>query len=217
MEPTTGGAVWQLFAESGFRIGASDGVFRMYVELVVSNRRSSVRRLVIRDTALIGRNEKCDIRVISNEISREHCRLEIDESELILVDLGSTNGTFVNGVRVESHQEVSVPPASRIQMGPATFQVNYLDEESEQGAEIPEQSDQPEQENAEQVEEFPISIEEVAEETIPEEMLEETQKATEETAEPDQEDASFPAESLPADGKPVQSEDAAFNEFLKGI
>ena len=189
----------------------------MYVELVVSNRRSSVRRLVIRDKALIGRNEKCDIRVISNEISREHCRLEIDGSELILVDLGSTNGTFVNGMRVESHQEITVPPTSRIQMGPATFQVNYLDEESEQGTVIPEQTDQPDQEDEEHLEEFPISIEEVAEETIPENMLEETQESAEETAEPDQEEVSFSSNSSPDGEKPVQSEDAAFNEFLKGI
>ncbi len=173
--------------------------------------------MVIRDKALIGRNEKCDIRVISNEISREHCRLEIDDSELILVDLGSTNGTFVNGVRVESHQEISVPPASRIQMGPATFQVNYLDEESGQATVIPEQTDQPDQEDEEQLEEFPISIEEVAEETIPEDMLEETREAAEETAEPEIDEVPLSANSPSDDEKPVQSEDAAFNEFLKGI
>ncbi len=187
----------------------------MYVELIVNNKRSSVRRLVIREFALIGRNEKCDIRVISSEISREHCRLEVDQAELILIDLGSTNGTFVDGVRVEAHQEISVNPQSRIQIGPATFLVNFIDVDCEQETISPEETHHLDQENEEEaLGELPISIEEVAEETISENASEETQEASQELKE---EEGPLPA-SIASDAEiPIQSEDTAFDDFLKGI
>jgi len=180
----------------------------MYVELIVNNKRSSVRRLVIREFALIGRNEKCDIRVISSEISREHCRLEVDQAELTLIDLGSTNGTFVDGVRVEAHQEISVNPQSRIQIGPATFLVNFVDVDCEQETITPEETHHLDQENEEEtLGELPISIEEVAEET---------QEASQEIKEED-DDAPLPA-SVASDAEiPIQSKDTAFDDFLKGI
>jgi len=187
----------------------------MYVELIVNNKRSSVRRLVIRESALIGRNEKCDIRVISSEISREHCRLEVDETELILIDLGSTNGTFVDGVRVEAHQEISVNPESRIQIGPATFLVNFVDVDGGQETIAPKESHHLDQENEEEtLGELPISIEEVAEETISED---ETLEASEEIKEEEDDEAPLPA-SVASDAEiPVQTEDTAFDDFLKGI
>lgn len=51
---------------------------------------------------VLGRREDCDVRIPLGEISRKHCRLIKDENELRIEDLGSSNGTFVNGKRVQS-------------------------------------------------------------------------------------------------------------------
>jgi pSer/pThr/pTyr-binding forkhead associated (FHA) protein len=49
---------------------------------------------------LIGRGEDCDLRVESEFVSTHHCVLLMDDYTLRLRDLGSKNGTFVNGRRV---------------------------------------------------------------------------------------------------------------------
>ncbi len=96
----------------------------MHVELLVENKRSNVKRLVIRRQAVIGRQAHCDIRVVSTEISREHCRIEIRDEGPVLVDLGSTNGTFINRKRVETHDEVLLHDGDVILIGPAAFSVH---------------------------------------------------------------------------------------------
>ena len=49
---------------------------------------------------LIGRAEDCDLQLESDLVSSYHCILLLDEYTLRLRDLGSKNGTFVNGRRV---------------------------------------------------------------------------------------------------------------------
>jgi pSer/pThr/pTyr-binding forkhead associated (FHA) protein len=49
---------------------------------------------------LIGRAEDCDLRLESDFVSNYHCILLLDEYTLQLRDLGSKNGTHVNGCRV---------------------------------------------------------------------------------------------------------------------
>ena len=49
----------------------------------------------------IGRSTGAEFMVDAAMISRLHCQLTAGAAELEVVDLGSTNGTFVNGQRVE--------------------------------------------------------------------------------------------------------------------
>jgi two-component system cell cycle response regulator len=53
-----------------------------------------------KETTILGRGEKADIRLVDEGISREHAQLVREPDHVILEDLGSTNGTFCNGVRV---------------------------------------------------------------------------------------------------------------------
>jgi hypothetical protein len=46
---------------------------------------------------LLGRGTDCDLRMVDPGVSRHHCELRVEESQVVLVDLGSTNGTLVNG------------------------------------------------------------------------------------------------------------------------
>lgn len=52
--------------------------------------------------SLIGRSEECDVFLVDPSVSRTHAIVEVVEGEPNVRDLGSTNGTFVNGARIES-------------------------------------------------------------------------------------------------------------------
>jgi pSer/pThr/pTyr-binding forkhead associated (FHA) protein len=75
---------------------------------------------IARDMTVIGRREDCDLRIPLGEVSRKHCRLIRDGDSLKLEDLGSSNGTFLNGSRV---QEALLSPGDTIQVGPVVFVV----------------------------------------------------------------------------------------------
>src|SRR5258708_35576130 len=68
-----------------------------------------------RDITVIGRREDCDLRIPLGDISRKHCRLVRDGDSLRLEDLGSSNGTYHNGKRV---QEAILSPGDSVQVGP---------------------------------------------------------------------------------------------------
>lgn len=55
------------------------------------------------DEILIGREADCDVQIHHSAVSRHHARIERREGARVLVDLGSTNGTEVNGRRVREH------------------------------------------------------------------------------------------------------------------
>ncbi|MCC6424717.1 MAG: FHA domain-containing protein [Phycisphaerales bacterium] len=73
---------------------------------------------VARDVTVIGRREDCDLRIPLGEVSRKHCRLIKDGQNLRIEDLGSSNGTFRNGERI---QEAAVGPGDSIRIGSVAF------------------------------------------------------------------------------------------------
>ena len=46
---------------------------------------------------LLGRGTDCDLRLVDPGVSRHHVEMRVEDGQVVLVDLGSTNGTFVNG------------------------------------------------------------------------------------------------------------------------
>jgi diguanylate cyclase (GGDEF)-like protein len=56
-----------------------------------------------RRQTIIGRGQTAHIRMMDEGVSREHCEIQMEGSTLILHDLGSTNGTFCRGARVDRH------------------------------------------------------------------------------------------------------------------
>jgi pSer/pThr/pTyr-binding forkhead associated (FHA) protein len=55
---------------------------------------------VSKDVTLVGRKEDCDLRLDHKSVSKLHCVIVKTDGLLLLRDLGSTNGTRVNGQRI---------------------------------------------------------------------------------------------------------------------
>lgn len=66
-----------------------------------SNRASMTFRIRPGGVKTVGRATRADFVIDAALVSRIHCRLEADDERLNVVDLDSTNGTWVNGKRVE--------------------------------------------------------------------------------------------------------------------
>jgi adenylate cyclase len=50
---------------------------------------------------VVGRDTACDVRLDGRKVSRRHCRFETTQNGLVLFDLGSHNGTYVNGKKID--------------------------------------------------------------------------------------------------------------------
>ncbi|MGH7199921.1 MAG: FHA domain-containing protein, partial [Planctomycetaceae bacterium] len=70
---------------------------------------------------LIGREQDCHLRPNSELVSRHHCVLYIDDFTVRLRDLGSTNGTLLNGERL--YGEVMLNDGDRVSIGQLEFEV----------------------------------------------------------------------------------------------
>ena len=87
------------------------------------------------DTFLIGRSENAHLYLPEDRFfSRHHCLLEIAPPRCFLRDLGSTNGTYVNGQRV---QESFLKSGDRIQGGQTVLEVDVQVEQRPSEAEAP--------------------------------------------------------------------------------
>lgn len=71
---------------------------------------------------LIGRDAKCQLRPASALISNLHCTLQVRGRQVFVQDLKSTNGTFVNGNRIDGEMELH--DTDRLKVGPLEFNVS---------------------------------------------------------------------------------------------
>ena len=81
----------------------------------------------------LGRGEEADYRLKSELVSRSHCEIQVLSEEVVIADLNSRNGTFVNGVRLEGRQ--SIKPGDSLRIGNMLF---VLTERSATGVEAKE-------------------------------------------------------------------------------
>jgi len=74
----------------------------------------------------IGRGETCHLRPNSEQVSREHAEFTIESSAVIVRDLGSRNGTLVNGKALTT-EACTLKDRDLVQVGPLTFAVSIQD------------------------------------------------------------------------------------------
>lgn len=70
---------------------------------------------------VFGRGPECHVRPNSELVSRQHCLVAVRDDVITIRDLGSINGTLVNGCRVRD--ELALHDGDHIQMGPLAFLV----------------------------------------------------------------------------------------------
>ncbi len=83
---------------------------------------------VKRDRLLIGREKKCDVRIPVPAVSREHAEVRVENGQVLIRDMGSSNGTYVNRSRV---QQSELGAGDLVAIGPAVFVVRVDGEPSE--------------------------------------------------------------------------------------
>jgi pSer/pThr/pTyr-binding forkhead associated (FHA) protein len=77
---------------------------------------------IVKDLVVVGRKEECDVRLDHKSVSKMHCIIVKTDGLLLLRDLGSTNGTRVNGTRV---RRAALLPNDHISIANYKFRV-YL-------------------------------------------------------------------------------------------
>ena len=77
--------------------------------------------------ARMGRHPDCDVQVDSNMVSRFHAQLVQFDNKVMLEDLNSGNGSFLNGKQLDKHQPHPLRNNDRIKLGPIKFR--FEDEE----------------------------------------------------------------------------------------
>jgi len=70
---------------------------------------------------ILGRGDECHVRFNSEWVSRQHCLLRVRDAAAVLRDLGSRNGTLINGRLCQAEQTLA--DGDLVQVGPVTFLV----------------------------------------------------------------------------------------------
>lgn len=82
---------------------------------------------------IIGRDASCPVRIEADLVSRHHARLTFNAFELVIEDLGSSNGVFIDGVQVQLPTRVRLD--QEVQIGTARLFIRLREEAAKQLAE----------------------------------------------------------------------------------
>lgn len=87
--------------------------------LIVSRVGNVIQTLVLdAPVVIIGRAPESNLVLSDQNVSRRHAELRVEPEGLLITDLGSSNGTAVDGERLLPHQPHLLRPGARIQIGP---------------------------------------------------------------------------------------------------
>lgn len=67
---------------------------------------------------VVGRKNSCELRIPLSSVSRQHCEITVQGEDIKLRDLGSSNGTYHNSIRV---QEAELSAGDEVVVGPVVF------------------------------------------------------------------------------------------------
>lgn len=89
--------------------------------LVVRSDTQNGLDFTVRDSVVLGRSDQADVKLEDPYASEFHLRLTTKDDRLVLTDLGSTNGTYVNGRRVTA--PVDLNRGDSVQVGKTVMEV----------------------------------------------------------------------------------------------
>jgi hypothetical protein len=115
--------VWQVARAIGSHLGISLRRTRREgtkIVMVKSDTQQGME-LEVQDVSVLGRSDEADVLLNDPYASEFHMRLVAQENGMVLHDLGSTNGTYVNGRRVTA--PTSLRRGDTIQVGKTVMEV----------------------------------------------------------------------------------------------
>lgn len=102
----------------------------MGFQLVISEGKEAGREFEFdQDSVIIGRTAECDVILYEAGVSRKHARIVVDDAGIWIEDLGSSNGTKVNGSVIEKKK--ALKDGDSISMGPVIFAFKPVELEPE--------------------------------------------------------------------------------------
>ncbi len=100
------------------------------ISILILKKDGASRRLRMeKDEVAIGRTEENDVVLAGGNVSKHHARLAIGDGKLTLIDLKSTNGTYIDGVRLDAPREVG--PSEQIVIGDYSLMVQALSSDAD--------------------------------------------------------------------------------------
>ncbi len=96
----------------------SESKFKYFL---VPQDRPTEKLFLTKTSTVLGRDKTSDLAIDNSDVSRRHCLLDIQARGVFILDLDSTNGTFVNGILV---RDGYLNPGDRIELGPCMFTLN---------------------------------------------------------------------------------------------
>ncbi|MCB0357079.1 MAG: FHA domain-containing protein [Bdellovibrionales bacterium] len=80
-------------------------------------------------SCVVGRGDKCDVTVKHNKLSRRHFEITKQNNNFTIIDLGSANGTMINGKVVSTHQPLRIESGDEISVSNFKFSFEIKDEQ----------------------------------------------------------------------------------------
>lgn len=103
----------------------------MKVRLSINHKKANVKSVVLHSDAVIGRGADCNLRLASGQISRKHCQIIVRDDLVAIMDLGSSNGTFLNGQQLTANEQTKLNSGDELSIGSVEFLVEYHDPTAE--------------------------------------------------------------------------------------
>ena len=93
----------------------------MELSLILFKKNGTTKHFALSSTVTtVGRRQDCDLCIPLMVVSRRHCQINQDQGQLKIRDLGSRNGTFVNGQQID---HANLNPGDQLHIGPLAFAV----------------------------------------------------------------------------------------------
>ena len=95
------------------------------------NGESQEKLVVAKAAIVIGRSSKCDLRVQDESISRHHCKIEVLDGQVMVTDLGSANGVYIDGKLIPANKATPYQIFLTLSIGPNMLvSIESIDESS---------------------------------------------------------------------------------------
>jgi pSer/pThr/pTyr-binding forkhead associated (FHA) protein len=83
----------------------------------------SLDLVITKNSSTLGRDANCDLVVPHPSISRQHCQIEVTKEIIQITDLGSSNGTFIDGKRLQPQQRTVFFSTQELILGKVSCEV----------------------------------------------------------------------------------------------